>query len=307
MKILFALITLSLNVFLFSTRIFAFEKVVLTFGDPEKCAPIINDLSNNLQWSLTNFPEALEAGNELSFDFSANKKFFFSSENWSIDESSAALGLGTFAPHRRFIPLNSSTIDLKRFFFDQNSPANSFTMTITQKIPSNVEGDFVPYLTVVLVSNTLVRNTYDWCVINAFFGKNINIHSEHPDMTPPLLRGLSFNKDKYNAGDIAEIRFTFSERLLKPESSHIEFINIETADGRNTSFPEYGPLQPLELLENGDYLFKVKIPTDIKSGKYVLTFFNRYDIYENFKDAIGRSDEEEKKVATQHPLIVNGN
>ena len=274
-----------------------FNRVELLSGDKEACSSILQSVENKTNVRLQGFPSEFEAGNRLGFNAMVEKSFLISENDWTKDYTSIWMRLRTDIPYRALIDFQSD--ELKEFFF---SDAQTRTFDLSQIIPPNYGGDFDLHMHFTVFDKRIGR----FCVIQADFGYNVNVHSEHPDMIPPLVRGITFDKEAYSVGEEITVKLHMSKSLDKPETNHIEFVNPDVPYGDLTrGFPGYldGSYHFL-VTADGDYLVKFSVPQKTKSGNYYLEFFNRKDAVGNFEDHVGVVDQEEKSVVQKNPLIV---
>jgi hypothetical protein len=123
-------------------------------------------------------------------------------------------------------------------------------------------------------------------------------------MFPPFVRGISFDKPSYVAGDQVVARLSLSEPLAAPESNHIEFDNPALPD--EVGYPGFLPdsVYHLDVSGDGVYAIRFTLPANAKPGSYVFSWFNRQDAAGNFADQIGTFDQQEKQAAAASPLVI---
>lgn len=243
-------------------------------------------------------PLEFKAGQTMSFSAATTKDFQFVDVQWQKEFSDIEVYLETRTPYPKTITFDVS-LSLKEFFFEAGNAAN---IIFSKQITPNIASSFR-----LKISFSLVDKLANYCIINADLG-NIVIKSDHPDIIPPLVRGISFSKSEYRPGEEVAVTFKMSEPLKTPESNHVEFMNPDLPydASQPRGFPGYleDAVYHLIVMPNGDYLLKFTVPANVVPGKYYLKWFNRYDIFDNFEDSVGDVDLQEKHVSTLTPLVV---
>lgn len=267
---------------------------VLT-GDAEICDKVADRLNRSVQIGNITIPSDHEAGQDLKFSFTLEKKESLSEAEWMKKYSSVSINSIIEKPYSKFVR-HQSTPSLIDFFFSTDV---SKSFEVITKVRENIGG--TSRLRLSLFLNAKIGA----CLIATKLEPITTFHSKNPDIIPPLIRRITYDKAAYHSGETATVQFQLTEPLDKPESDHIEFVNPEIPIGKpSRGIPKYGPVHLLK--ENGEnvYEFSFVIPTDPIRGKYHLGYFNRQDKLENFEGRVGSEDALEKEVAEKAPLIV---
>lgn len=279
--------------------LYAKERTELTLGDPIKCATILKNINDQLDITIEDFPDNFRSPGPLIFSAAMTKNFALSEIDWDFFFSRIHLILDTTVPYPKKIEFNSS-VSLEEYFFNADA---AYHATFTYDIPVNIGAWFELQLIFDMWSIDSAQ-----CVIRVNLDKLIEIKSDYPDLFPPLVRKISFDKSEYAPGDQATVKLHLSERLIHDSTDRLEFVNPDIPDSENPPrFPwpstdnmYYG----LHLLPDGDYTLTFTVPEGIIEGKYYLKWFNRLDANANFEDLVGRIDELERQVSLLSPLIV---
>ncbi len=282
-----------------SGSLFAAKHVELVEGDSPVCDDVFTDIRDQLDVTFENLPLALAAPTRLLFSGVVKKSFVLDRAIWGLGFSSVEVSLTTIRPYPKSIDLDS-TANLMEYFHGDESVINT---VLSMDVAENIDGAFE-----LKMKFDLWSNDFGSCVIEASLGHTINITSEHPDMVPPLVQGIFFDKLAYSPGEDVELTLLLSEPLLHDLTDRLEFINLDLpVSEQSPGFPwsrsddmYYG----LKRMADGLYRVKFTVPSYVASGRYVLKWFSRVDHYANGEDEVGKFDLTERAVAMGQPLLV---
>ncbi|MBI4402974.1 MAG: hypothetical protein HY537_02360 [Deltaproteobacteria bacterium] len=253
-------------------------------------------LSKSVQASNLQVPAEHEAGVELKLSFVLNKNDLVLTESDGIkQDSSGNLNSIISKPYKKFIHHVPSP-SLADFFY---SDSKSQRFEAVTKIAENIDGTAQLRLSLTLITRKGI------CLLATVLDSVTVFHSKNPDIIPPLVRQIRYEKIAYRPGETVSVLFELSEPLAEAQSSHIEFRNREIPIGKPSSaIPQYGPMHDLRDKGNNFYEFSFDISKETLPGKYFPAYFNRRDKVGNFESEIGTEDKLEKQVVERSPLVV---
>lgn len=263
------------------------------------CLALRATLSTGLHFQFSGIPDSHAAGSPLNFTGSVKKDFRLDAGIWEEDFSIWGLTLSIADPYPKIIGLKANR-DLNAFLF---STDNGAALKLTANITPNIYG-IAKYGFNILFVRRVGQKT-EYCQFEKDFGLSTIFVSQAPDIVPPLIRHVHFDKTKYRAGENAHVIFTFSEALESPESDHISFVNRTLPFSDQTRWiPKYGPVYQMNQVADKVYEVQFQIPGETKPGQYHLEIVNRHDTVNNFADRVGAVDKIEHEIVERSPLVV---
>jgi len=273
-------------------------KFEVLVGDDPVCRALASDLQAQVKLKELTAPATHQAGTQLQFQMTLTKTQKLDGEKWVRAHSRVNFNSIIKKPYTKFIHHRLAP-NVSAFFFDDGT---EMTFAVDSEVTQNIGGDAIHRL-----SFTLRQQQGDYCSVATVVGGVLAIASDNIDITPPLVRALSYDKLSYRPGEVAQVTVQFSEPLQTAESDHISFANRHIPIGDSTrSIPAYdgSTVHQLHHLEDNSYLFTFTVPVGTVQGSYHPEFFNRFDQWRNFADEIGAEDLLEKQVADTSPLVV---
>lgn len=269
--------------------------VVLTFGDPTHCAPLVDHLKT-LEFTVPDLPATVNAGSGVPFQIEAKKSFTLDPARYNLEFSNVELFGDTGVPYPTGLRLDQGTFLLDYLL----APAAEYSQTFIVQPRPTFGGDLRLALRV-----SLLDADHEYCVAEGTLDRRLVVTTKSLDVTPPLLTALAFDKPEYRAGETVTATLTLSEPLRELTTDHVEF-----GEGEH-GFPGYlsDAVYTFAATDTPNtYVLSFVVPADTPAGDYVLAWFNRFDAHDNFEDQVGGVDQNEKAVALSHPLrVVSGN
>jgi hypothetical protein len=263
------------------------------------CTELSQDLSENLILESFTAKDQHMAGTSYHLEFTLTKKSRIDGDIWNRDWRFFKIASVMDSPYEKIVS-HITEPSLVQFLF---SDRISQTFKVSTEIQDNIGGVARHSFSV-----TLLDKNSRYCILFSDLRRKVLFKSTRPDITPPLIRKLSFDKREYKAGDLVNVTVLLSETLKESGSDHIQFTNTELPITEiKRTFPDTSTIRRFKLKRIPNttaYQFNITIPELTPPGSYRMEFFNRSDIYGNFEDSVGSRNSEEKLAADASPIVV---
>lgn len=294
--VLFSTLTLFSNAILRADQGLNFE---VSLGHSKLCKDLAAELNDNFTLASFTASKRHTSGKPFLMTFSIRKKRKIDSSVWNEKWQFFNISSVIAVPYQKILT-HKTDPSLIQFLFS-DTPSQEFK--VMTEVAENIGGNAIHQLSI-----TLLDHTYQPCMLEAVVGDGSFFESRNPDITPPLVKKIKYDREAYAPGGTAVVTIQFTEPLKYSTTDHLQFTNqnLPISDV-NRSFPEYSADGRFKLknIAPDTYQISVKIPESTPQGSFTLDFLNRYDRLDNFEDTVGVESLDEKKVAETSPLVVN--